>query len=476
MTTFWGRIQEFFSVASDAIVTRVRSVTRRWRSSFRQPTNNWSRPDYGYYQRLYRGHVAGMELSGLLAKPIISKLAAWTLGRAPRWKLDSETSQQALSDWWNDAHPDILRAWRGALKQGDAWAVVNSDLTITLLPPDCVDAIVDEMDYGSITGWRVTQVLQHPETTRRMTVVDEYYPERRVHRVEIDGMVREETTYPNLLGRLPIVHIANQPDDGEVFGHPEAEALLGLMHKYGEIMDAAIEGNVLQGRPTPVLTFETVDDLEKFDNENATTETQTLSDGTIQRNKVYAVDLSELLVVSGAEFEYKSPGSFTGDTAQLLEILFYLILEHSELPEFVFGNAIASSKASADAQMPIFEKFIEGRRGEMARWLTEIAEIALGYLALTTPGVTVVTPTIQWQPITQDDRMTLDTLTWAYSEGLIDRKTALMLAPIDVDDIDAVLDAADEEREERMAQFPEAQQDEGQFDADLENEINQLEI
>jgi hypothetical protein len=471
-----GRITEFFSVASDAIVTRVRSTTRRWRSSFRQPTNNWGRADYDYYQRLYRGQVTGLELSALLVKPIVSKLSAWTLGRAPRWKLDSETSQQALSDWWNDNHPDVLRAWRGALKQGDSWAVVNSDLTITLLPPDSVDPIVADDDFGLILGWRVTQVLMHPETTRRMTVVDEYYPERRIHRIEIDGITREETTYPNLLGRLTIVHIANQPDDGEVFGHPEAEALLGLMHKYGEIMDAAIEGNVLQGRPTPVLTFETVQDLEKFDEENASYETQTLPSGVSQRVKIYDVQLDQLLVASGATFEYKAPGSFTEDTSKLLEILFYLLLEHSELPEFVFGNAIASSKASADAQMPIFEKFIEGRRGEMAAWLTEIAEIALGYLALITPGVAVQMPIIQWQPITQDDRMTLDTLTWAYTEGLLDRRTALMLAPVDVDDIDAVLDAADEEREERMAQFPEAQTDEGQFDADLENEINQLEI
>lgn len=166
-----GRIQEFFSLASDAIVTRVRSTTRRWRSSFRQPTNNWGRPDYSYFERLYRGHVTGLELSGLLVKPIVSKLSAWTLGRAPRWKLDNELAQQALSDWWADWHPTVLRGWRGALKGGDAFAVVNSDISITLLPPDSVDPIVDEMDYGNIIGWRVTQVLMHPETTDRKSVV-----------------------------------------------------------------------------------------------------------------------------------------------------------------------------------------------------------------------------------------------------------------------------------------------------------------
>lgn len=476
---FAGHIQEFFtSSIATPIYTRVRSITRRWRSSFRQPTHTYARSDYDYYTRLYRGQVAGLELSGLLVKPIVSKLSSWTLGRAPRWKLESEASQEALSDWWNDAHADILSAWRGALREGDAFLVINSDLSITLLPPDSVDPIVDDDDFGNIIGWRVTQVLAHPEhsVSRRMTVEDEYYADRRIHRVTIGGIQRDGQTFPNLLGRIPLVHIPNQAEAGEVFGHAEAEALLPLFHKYGEVFEAAIEGNVLQGRPTPVLTFETVEDLEKFDEENASIETQQLPNGTSQRVKSYEVDLSQLLVASGATFEYKSPGSFTGDTAQLLEILFYLILEHSELPEFVMGNAISSSKASAEAQMPVFEKFIEGRRAEMVSWLTEIAEIALGYLALMTPGVSTETPALQWQPITQDERMTLDTLIWSYTEGLIDRRTALMLAPLDIDDVAAVLDAADEERAERAAQFPEAQPDEQIFDRDLAAQIEDLEL
>lgn len=474
--TLLQRITEYFTTSANDMVTRVRTITRRWRSSFRPPSNDWARSDYPYYRRLYYGRVTGMELSGLLVKPICSKLASWTLGRAPRWKLDSESSQQALTDWWTDNHPDILRAWQGALKQADAFLVINSDLTVTLLPPDCVDPIVADDDYGLIVGWRVTQVLEHPENTQRMTVVDEYYPDRRVHRIEIDGRTTQETTYPNLLGRLTIVHIANAREPGEVFGHAEAEGLLPLLQRYGEVFDAAIEGNILQGRPTPVLTFETVQDLEKFDDENASLETQYLPDGTSQRVKTYNVDLSQLLIASGATFSYESPGPFTGDTAQLLEIMFYLILQHSELPEFVFGNAISSSKASAEAQMPIFERFVEGRRGQMAMWLTEIAEIALGYLALTTPGIAVETPTLQWEVLTQDNTMTLETLRWAYTEGLLDRRTALMLAPIDVDDVDAVLDAADQERQDREAEMMAQQQDSAQFNADLAAQINQLEI
>lgn len=473
----WGRIQEFFVTATNDIYARVRTTTRRWRSSYRQPINNWARADYDYYRRLYYAQVTGMEVSALLVKPVVSKLASWTLGRAPKWKLDNEASQEALGDWWADYHPDILRAWRGALKQGDAPIVINSDLSVTLLPPDCVDPIVADDDYGNIIGWRVTQVLQHPETTQRMTMLDEYYADRRVQRIEVDGRLISELTYPNLLGRIQLVMISNQTETGEVFGHAEAEALLPLLHKYGEVIESAVEGNVLNGRPTPHLDFETVEDLEKFDDDNASFDTQQLPDGTSIRVKTYNVDLTQLLITSGAEFEYKSPGSFTGDTAQLLEIMFYLMLEHTELPEFVMGNAIASSKASAETQMPVFIEFIKARRGEMARWLTEIAEIALGYLSLTTPGVSVVTPMLQWEALDQEDgNLTLEAIKWAYMEGLLTELTALQLMPVEVDDPETEIAKAKEEREQRMEQEAAMQREEKQFDADLESQINQLEI
>lgn len=475
--TLVQRITEYFSTQSNDIITRVRSITRRWRSSYRQPTHDWARSDYRFWRDAYQGRAAGLELSGLLVKPIVSKVAAWTLGRAPAWKLDDEAAQQALADWWQTVHPQVLAGWRGALKQGDAFLVVNADLTITLLPPDCVDPIVADDDYANVVGWRVTQVLAHPETTQRMTVVDEYYADRRVHRVEVNGLPRDETTYRNLLGRVPLVHIANAREAGETFGHAEAESLLPALHRYGEVFDAAIEGNVLQGRPTPVLTFETVQDLDKFDAENATMETQTLPNGQSQRVKTYEVDLSQLLVASGATFSYESPGSFTGDTAKLLEIMFYLILEHSELPEFVFGNAISSSKASAEAQLPIFLEFVKGRRGEMVAWLTDIAEIAMGFLALTTPGVKAQTPVIQWDELDQaDGTLTLASIQWAYLEGLIDRRTALMLLPVTVEDPNAVLEAAQQESAARMTQFPETQPDESQFDRDLAAQIEDLEL
>lgn len=481
----WGRITEFLFTTTDSIITRVRINTRRWRSSYRVPTNDWGRADYDFYERAYFARVKGLELSGLLIKPVISKIASWTLGRAPKWSVQGKTAQTALTDWWTAHHAEILAAWEGALKQADAWVVINSDLSVTLLPPDSVDPIVADDDYSMVIGWRVTQVHVHPDSTARMTIIDEYYIDRRVHRVEIDGVTRQEIIYPNLLGMLPIVHIANQPSTGQVFGHSEAEALLPLLHKYGEVFEAAIEGNVLQGRPTPTLGFVDVPSLEKFDEENVRYETQTLPDGTTERVKIYDVDLSHLLVYAGAKFGYESPGPFTADTAQLLELKFYLMLEHVELPEFVFGNAIKSSDASAQTQLPIFLEFIKARRGKMTKWLVQVATIVLAYLSLMRTRVAAQVPSLQWEALDQQDgQLTLATIKWAYASGLLDKLTALQLMPVEVDDPEAVLAKAKAEQEEaqqeamRLAaqQKPPNGDDEEDVDADLRDEIETLDI
>ena len=99
--------------------------------------------------------------------------------------------------------------------------------------------------------------------------------------------------------------------------------------------------------------------------------------------------------------------------------------------------------------MPVFERFIEGQQSDAKDWLTQTSEIVLAYQALIMPGVTSQTPSLQWRKLTQDGRLTLDTIVWAVQAGLLDKRTALMLAPVEVEDIDAVLEAAEEEKQAR---------------------------
>lgn len=469
------RIREFFQAAFGRFTTYPYRLVLRSKTRITAPLPekaSWGRPDYSFWRKAYRCQVQGLEVSGLLIKPLVSKIAAWTLGRPPEWLCSDQHTQNVLAKWWEQHHSDILRAWTDAVKVGDAFIVINPDLSVVILPPEACEPIVDSADPSVVIGWRVTQEASDPaDASRKLKIVDEYTLDARTRTVVGIGMevdagrnstlreggrkaTRQENTFrfKNLLrDRLPIVHIANSPDEGEVFGHPEAEGLLAALHRYGILLDAAIDGNVLQGRPTPVITFQNKSDMDRFWELYGTRETQKLPDGTTETVYTLSVDLAQLFTLTAATFEYKSPGSSSQDTQALLQLLFYLILEHTELPEFVFGNAIQSSRASAETQMPVFVRFIEARQREMETWLKEIAMVVLRYLSLSDPLVDSETvPQIQWeQLIKPDGKLTLATVSWAFKAGLLDERTALLLSPIDVKNIDQVLEIARKERDER---------------------------
>ncbi|MCB1899229.1 MAG: hypothetical protein KDH16_08070, partial [Rhodocyclaceae bacterium] len=151
------RISEFFTTANTAVSYRVRTIMSRFLPWRQEPVNDWMRPDYDYWRRAYRAQVKGLELSGLLIKPLVNKTAGWVLGRAPKFSLDNETALEELANWWADNHADVLKSYRESVKLGDGFIVVNPDLTIALIPPQHVTPIVDDNDYSQQLGWRITQ-------------------------------------------------------------------------------------------------------------------------------------------------------------------------------------------------------------------------------------------------------------------------------------------------------------------------------
>lgn len=419
----------------------------RFNRSALTPTRDWAQADYAFWDKARWARAQGLELSGLFLKPLSSKIASWVLGVAPQWKLENSAAQDKLTEWWTEHHHEVLQAYEEATALGDCYLVINADLSLTMVSPDVVEPIVAEDDFSRIVGWRIVQNHPHPtDINRTMQVVDEYTDRERIRTVTADGK-ETVTRYRNLLGICPMIHISNEPRSNEIFGRPEGYALLGALHRYGEVFDAALDGNIRQGRPTPVAKMEDSAALDKFFETYGRSKTVEHADGTSETFTEIDFDSDNFLALLG-DFEWKGPGSFSKDTEVLLGLIFYLILQHSEIPEFVWGNAIASSKASAESQMPPFIRWIEKRRGQAAGWLTDVARVVLAYYALWEPGMTADAPALQWESLTDDDgRLTLDTVSWAYAEGLLDRETALQLAPVEIQDIPGVLARAEQERD-----------------------------
>ena len=160
------------------------------------PTKDFSTADYRYWDSARRTKARGLEISGLLLKPLASKVAAWVLGDPPEWAAGGSRAQHAaplrddltgrmLNQWWAAWHPDILRGYEEALNLGDCYLVVNADLSVTVVPPHVVDPLLD--GRGDLVGWRISETIPvgarvgdgtraglRPAPTNTVTVVDEY--------------------------------------------------------------------------------------------------------------------------------------------------------------------------------------------------------------------------------------------------------------------------------------------------------------
>ena len=432
--------------------------TAWWHTS---PTVDWTQVDYKFWDEARHCLTRGMELGGLFLKPLQSKVASWVQGTSPRLKVDQLRAQEVLTDWWEAHQSHIVRTYEEAVGLGDCFLVVNADLTTTVIPPHVVEPIVNEDDFSEVIGWRITEVHSKPGAPgETMTIIDEYTEAKRVRTIRRNGAtVGEPMVYPNLIGRIPVVHVPNKPGVNSMMGEPEAAAALTVLQEYNEVLRKALTGNKHQSLPTPVAQFTGVEELEAFFEVAESTgliesKTVTHDDGTTETYKQINFDSEQFMMLAGGNFDYKYPGQFAQDTETLLGLLFYLILQHTEIPEFAWGNAIASSKASAETQMGPFVRWIEKKRAECGGWMLELAQVVLAYSGLWETGVSdSASIQIGWEPLTSETgEITLKALQWLLSEQLIDEETAVRLAPVDIDDVLGVLKRARQEREERRQQ------------------------
>lgn len=394
-------------------------------------------PDYAFWDRARRGQVEGLELAGLFLRPLASKKAAWVLGTLPEATLNDPRAETKLASWLQRQHTTLLLALEEATALGDYYLVVNPDLSLTPVPPHVVEPLVDERDYSQHVGWRITQTYPHPsEAGRRQTVVDEWRGDERLRIVLQDGEEVSRKRYPNPLGCAPVVHIANNADGNSRHGHPEGIALLKALSHYDETLLSAHEGHLKQGRPQPV--FERMGNADAIENLLALygkrKQSENPSTGEIEHYTEIDVTSDDVLLLGGdGTFNFKQPGSFTEDTLNLLQVLFYLMIQHSEIPEFVWGNAISSSHASAQAQLPTFLRWVEKERGRATSWLHQTIEIVLAYWRTTDPArlgdATAVE--LRWPPLqAADERLRLDAIQLALDNDLISTEQALSLLPL----------------------------------------------
>lgn len=290
---------------------------------------------------------------------------------------------------------------------GNQFLIVNPDCTLSIASPETVTIEYSASDYRRVERVIIRTKMQMARvedvyTKDKRTILTHYYDDR--------GTVVEE--FENLIGRIPIVHLANDRSANEIYGRPIYSAGLPIMYRYDALINNILEGVTLLGTPIPM--FINLDNPTETKTLNSTAIQYTDDQGNQQTEYQMRMDRQTgLFLGKGGDGKMLSTNvGFTKDSLDALRQLFLLWLNETHIPELIWGGAISSSKASTETQMPPFIQYINFRRlmlegqgadpalGIEARGgLLELIDIWLRTYKLLNPDIVVGPVQIKWPEI-----------------------------------------------------------------------------
>ena len=342
-----------------------------------------SRVDYTLARALYRNTDDKYKLGAGFARPIINTAAGF-MG-APHFTHADPEADQALEQQLEQWTGKLLRINRNALRDGDVFARILrvpdkfnptrqvSDLM--LVPPEWVTPIVDPL-----TGAWQEIVIRHPvvvtdangREAQRYTITETLRADRRI--IEADSRAPAEIRArngeeSNPWGFIPAVHFRNEPEETELFGASDLEPVEPFLKAYHDVMLFAVQGSKLFSRPKAKFSLKSV---EKFLSDN-------FSPDEIQAGRLKFADKEIFLLQEGDDASFITADSGLAGITTLLKFLYFCIVDVSETPEFAFGTAVQSSKASVSEQMVPLARKIRRKRGQFEEPYGELASM---YLAM----------------------------------------------------------------------------------------------
>ncbi|NIV36427.1 MAG: phage portal protein, partial [Anaerolineae bacterium] len=233
--------------------------------------------------------------------------------------------------------------FRDKLGLGDQWIIVNADGSLSIPSPDTVEPEWSELDYRRLVAVTVTT------KTGSQTIEDRYTALDRTITTREGGQTVSETAFENLIGRIPVIHVPHARSGNETYGHPIHEELRPLYDQYDDLIFKQLDGAKLLGNPIPV--FEGMEDIDQVIDQNAPAEYDTYYDkdgNEVTHTQLTLDQNSVMLVGKGGSFKFAGPTvGFTEDTKAALKSLFLLLLDHTGIPEFIWGGELTSSRSTA---------------------------------------------------------------------------------------------------------------------------------
>lgn len=429
-------------------------MTSFWGSDI---TVDLSRSDYDLYRAIYHASVIekkGKEylLGAGFAKPIINSTAAFSIGMGFEVSLDGADDGTPIKDaeddirkWVKRHGRDWYRMAKFAFREGDAFLILHDDYSIEMCKPEDVTVIYDPIT-SRIIGYDIVETVDIAANvtatyTREYRLTSFRVVENKagsetvlINRVFTDEGIMDGDTEGEAIAALPddarlevplpVVHYANEVEPKSIYGMSEIQSALIYFYGYSQVLQDATKSNRYNSTPIPVI---------KGDQNVGVIESQQSSNASLGWGR----DMVLYLKGDNAEAKYLSVPQTMEDTGKLLEYYFYLIVQTSETPEFIFGTALTGSKASAETQMPIMVKKAIRKQQELAPVLESMimAYIHKKYAAGDQAFYAVVSAateiSITFPPIVDEDmKLTLDTIEMLVEKGIISDETALQLSVV----------------------------------------------
>jgi len=456
-------------------------------------TADFSRSDYLLFEAVYHASImkdgkktVGEDfiLGAGFAKPIINATTAFTIGQGFNVTFDDaekgtpiRAAQDDLTQWIKEHSTDFYNLLKYGLRGGDGFMVLHDDGGIEFLKPDTVTVVYDPTN-GGVIGYDVEEVVDNGNNSKTtykriyrksgykvVKITDGGAEEVLIDRafttdgiVDVNLLSQDEENSDGLFESddlievpLPVFHFANELEPKSIYGMSDLQNTLVYFKGYSKILQEATKSNIYNSTPIPIITGDNKGLLE--------------ADGSA-KNISWGRNMVLYLKGEKANAKFMEVPQTMADTGKLLEYYFYLIVQASETPEFIFGAALSSSKASAQEQMPIMVKKALRKQAQLKQVLNDVvnAYVYMKYIQGDQNFFAVysgqVDFTISFPPIVDEDKqLTLDTIKTLVDNGILSDATALKLANLDqISDIDDELARAREDadrREARMGVLPE---------------------
>jgi|Wag4MinimDraft_15_1082655.scaffolds.fasta_scaffold00566_3 hypothetical protein len=342
-----------------------------------------SRVDYSLARALYYNTDDRYKLGAAFARPVINTTTGFMgVPHFSHENPDANTELETAFDKWSSR---LIRINRNTLRDGDVFARIvrrksrfdkHETFDIDLIPPEWVIPIPDPLNGGYmeiIIKMPVENKDENGEPRYLYTVIEKITPTSR--EITIDGDApfdikkRLEGTYENPWGFIPIVHFKNESEDYQLFGSSDLEPIEPFMKAYHDVMLFSVQGTKLFSRPKVKMKLQ---DIKKFIEDNFSRE-------EIEKGKIKFDNKEIFLMQQGDDIEFITADQGLEGVTTLLKFLFFNIVDASETPEFAFGTAVQSSKASVSEQMVPLARKVRRKRAMFEEPYIELASM---YLAM----------------------------------------------------------------------------------------------